>query len=368
MSSTVRLLGSADDVDYFAFPQIGRADAAGSGLQTAGAVLDSCRPDLVHIHGTEMPQSSSFAAVAAERSIPTVVSIQGLVSVIARHLTAFLPPSVVHGVGARPWVRSERVAGMQRSFEAQGRLEVGTLRSVAHVIGRTSWDRACTQQINPTREYHHCDETLRASFYTSRWDARRAVPHSVFVAQGHYPVKGLHLLLEALPTVLRSFPDTVVTVAGQSPIATGWRTPYSRYVSRLADRLGVRKHIRFVGPQTEAEMLAHYLSSQVLVCPSVIENSPNSVAEAMLLGAPVVAAHVGGVPDMLCHGLEGLTYQADAPYMLAHCITTTFTDPDRASEMGEKARRRALARHDPERNARRTLTIYNHVLAERVHR
>jgi glycosyltransferase involved in cell wall biosynthesis len=109
-------------------------------------------------------------------------------------------------------------------------------------------------------------------------------------------------------------------------------------------------------------MLGHYLASHLVACPSTIENSPNSVAEAMILGAPVVAAHVGGVPDMVTHGSDGMTYQADAPYMLAHSISTVFDEPETAARMGARARARAALRHDPDRNARRTAGIYTEIL------
>lgn len=361
---TVRLLGTDGGVEYVSFTPICRRAAGVRGRDVAAQVIDLCRPDVVHIHGTELPHSASFAAVAAGRGIPTVVSVQGLVSFYARHLTAFLPPTVVHGVGTRPWVRSERVIGMQRAFVEQGRLEQQTLRAVGHAIGRTTWDRTCVGQVNPSLRYHHCDETLRPTFYGARWQAEDARPHTIFVSQGHYPVKGLHLLLHALPAVLNRFPDTVVTVAGQSPVAAGRRSPYFRHLLGLLAEMEIADHVRFVGPRDESQMLQHYLSSSLVACPSVIENSPNSVAEAMLLGMPVVAAYVGGVPDMVTNGVNGLMYQADAPYMLAHAITTVFDDPAAARAMGGRARERALVRHDPERNARRTLDIYTGILDE----
>ena len=361
-SESVRALGSEGGVDYVAFPTMGRRVTKNAGREIAVEILKNYRPDLVHIHGTEMPHSQSFAAECAARKVPTVVSIQGLVSVYATHLEAHLPTSVVHGLSTRPWVRSDRVAGLRRSFEAQGRLERATLQLVTHVIGRTTWDFACTGQINSERHYHHCDETLRASFYDARWRWEDVRPHSIFVAQGHYPIKGLHLLLQALPVVVARFPDALVTVAGQSPVEPRQRTPYSRYIARLVRDFRLGEHVRFVGPQTEAQMVAHYMASHVVACPSTIENSPNSVAEAMLLGAPVVAAHVGGIPDMVTHAADGLTYQADAPYMLAHSILKMFDSPDAAAEMGARARDRAMLRHDPERNARRTAEIYSDIL------
>ena len=364
-ADTVRTLGTVEGTKYIGFPTIRRRAAAGRGREIAARVIAAAAPDLIHIHGTELPHSLPFALAADGLSVPAVVSIQGLVSVIAQHMTAFLPPSVVHGVGTRPWVRSDRVAGLRRSFELQGRLERETLGSVSHVIGRTTWDRVCTEEINPNRHYHHCEETLRPSFYSKVWRLDDARPHSVLVGQGHYPIKGLHLLLAAMPAVVSRFTDTVVTVAGDSPVA-GRRTPYARHLARLIRDFGLGEHIRFVGPQTEAEMLAHYRRTYVVACPSVIENSPNTVAEGMLMGVPVVAAHVGGVPDLLTHGLQGLTYQSDAPYMLANSLVTLFENSECAVELGAQARLVAQRRHDPHTNARRTVQIYTDILDEEM--
>jgi glycosyltransferase involved in cell wall biosynthesis len=361
-SDAVSALGSEAGVEYVAFPAVRRRHAMTRGREVAAEILETQRPDLVHVHGTEMPHALSFAAECAYRDVPAVVSIQGLITFIAQHLTAYLPNSVVYGPSTRPWVRSDRVAGLRRAFQAEARLERETLRLIPHVIGRTTWDFACTGQISPERQYHHCDETLRPSFYQARWHWEDVRPHSILVAQGQHPIKGLHLLLQALPAVLTRFPDTLVRVAGQSPLDRCQRTPYSRYIARLLRDSRLEDHVRFVGPQSETEMLAHYLSSHVLVCPSTIENSSNSVAEAMLLGAPVVAAHVGGIPDMITHATDGFTYQADAPYMLAHLIMTMFGDPEAASVMGTRARERALVRNNPERNARQTAAIYTSIL------
>ena len=82
----------------------------------------------------------------------------------------------------------------------------------------------------------------------------------------------------------------------------------------------------FTGPLDEEKICQRYLRSHVFVCPSSIENSPNSLGEAMILGVPCIASYVGGIPDMLKDREEGLLYQHNAPYMLAHHICEIFED------------------------------------------
>ena len=106
-----------------------------------------------------------------------------------------------------------------------------------------------------------------------------------------------------------------------------------------------------------------YLQSNVFVLPSTIENSPNSLGEAMLLGVPCVAADVGGVSTMLRPG-EGYVYPSTAPYMLAHYIMEVFRMEERAEEMGALARQHALKTHAPEENLNRLLEIYREIAGE----
>ena len=65
-------------------------------------------------------------------------------------------------------------------------------------------------------------------------------------------------------------------------------------------------------------MCEQYLKANVFVLPSAIENSPNSLGEAMMLGTPTVVSDVGGVKNMIDHEKEGYVYQPDASYMIAY--------------------------------------------------
>jgi len=97
------------------------------------------------------------------------------------------------------------------------------------------------------------------------------------------------------------------------------------------------------------------------VLPSTIENSPNALGEAMLLGVPCVASDVGGVITMMNHGTEGYVYPSTAPYMLAHYIKKIFAQAEQAAALGNEARSHARRIHDPEKNLRDLLAIYHEI-------
>ena len=106
-----------------------------------------------------------------------------------------------------------------------------------------------------------------------------------------------------------------------------------------------------------------YLDANVFALPSTIENSPNSLGEAMLLGVPCVAADVGGVRNLMCPG-EGYVYQSTAPYMLADAIMQVFEQQEQAAEMGRRARTHALQTHDPDKNLQDLLAAFQKVAGE----
>ena len=108
-------------------------------------------------------------------------------------------------------------------------------------------------------------------------------------------------------------------------------------------------------------MCDRFLKSHVFVSPSSIENSPNSVGEAMLLGVPVVSSDVGGVKNLLTHGEEGFVYPYDEPYMIAHYVCHLFGDDALAQTLSEHARAHAAHTHNREENLQKMLEIYREI-------
>ena len=332
--------------------------------------LRDFQPDVIHIWGTEYGHCLAMVNAAEKAGMleRVVISIQGLCSVITRHYCEGLPERVCHSSTLRDLLRWDNIIQQQKKFRQRGELEVKALQKVSHVIGRTDFDRAVTHQCNPDIQYHFCNETLRAPFYQDQWSYAAARKHRIFASSCLYPVKGFHYLLEALPLVLREFPDAAVSVAGDSFFAANFQRKlrqeyYDRYLARLCEEKGLKDKIEFLGDLDAEEMKRAYLRSNVFVLPSSIENSPNSLGEAMLLGVPCVAADVGGVRNMLKEG-EGRVYPSTAPYLLAQDIMEVFRMEEQAEEMGKLARQHAGKTHDPEENRNRLLDIYREIAGE----
>lgn len=286
-------------------------------------ILISENPDVVHMFGTEYPYALALAK-ACERTKKTnalLVNIQGLVSVYEKHYFAGIPDRVAKGFTIKELIRGNSVWLQKRDFKKRGMYETRILKTSKYVIGRTEWDKACVNQINRNITYLTCNEIMRDSFYTHRWVYKNCKKRTIFISQGNYPIKGLHYAVEALGIVKKYFPDALLVVAGENiyektkRIRT--RTNYGRYIKSLILKTGLKDSIHFIGSIPERKMVCEYLSANVFVSASSIENSSNSVSEALLLGVPVVSADVGGISSLIDHDRTGYLYPFDEPYMLA---------------------------------------------------
>lgn len=320
-------------------------------------------PDLVHIHGTEYSHGLAYLNVCGSDKV--VVSLQGVKSAIAPFYCAGLTKAQVYlNTTFRDVIRGN-IYSQQRRFYQSGEIEKEILRKVKHIIGRTSWDKAHAWAINPEAQYHFCNETLRSEFYDgSIWEYDKCEKHTIFLSQAGYPLKGLHQVLHAMPLVLRLYPEAKIKVAGAditrySTIIDKLRiSGYGKLIRGMIHHMHLENHIEFLGPLNAHQMKLAYLSSNVFVCPSSIENSPNSLGEAQLLGVPCVAAYVGGVPDMM-RGDEEFLYRFEEVEMLAEIICKIFADSK--TKKYNSAIQIASERHNAKKNVSQLMHIYKSV-------
>lgn len=327
-------------------------------------VKEQVQPDIVHIHGTEYTHGLAYInACGSER---VVVSIQGLKSGIAPYYCAGLSWREVYGNLTFHDLIKGSIYSEQKAFKNTAKYEREKLCKVSHIIGRTSWDKSHVWAINPNANYYVCNETLRSEFYDeSKWCYDKCEPYSIFLSQGSYPLKGFHQVLKAMPLILQRYPNTIIRIAGSDITYNKglWGvlhfTGYGKIVKRLINKYHLKDKVTFLGPLSAQQMKTEYLRCNVFVCPSSIENSPNSLGEAQLLGMPCVASYVGGIPDMM-NGNEENLYRFEEIEMLAERVCHIFANNEKQIDM----RSRAFARHNPKENANQLYKIYNIILGQ----
>lgn len=364
--------GHVSNIYYYALPMnkaIAKVDT--KQIKYFEQLIKSFQPDIIHIWGTEYMHT--FFAVSAVKNLGmldrTVLDLQGLVSVYARHYYGYIEPNEIRIPTIKNIYFRDSLQRQRKNFILRGKYEIESIKMVKHVMGRTDWDYACAKQINPDVQYHLCNRTLRDSFYKRKWSLAECEKHSLFVTQSQYPLKGFHIAIEALSILVRKWPDAHLYTTGRDILKNDYKerifdSRYECYIRKKIKMFHLENNITFLNRLNEKEICEQFCRTHVSVLPSSIENSPNSVGEAMYLGVPTVAADVGGVKNMLRHEEEGFVYQADAPYMLAYYISRIFENDELAEKFSQNSRAHAMETHNKEKNFAQQLSVYQTILQE----
>lgn len=327
-------------------------------------ICDEFNPDIVHIHGTEF--SHGLACMRSCHELKYIVSIQGLVSVIANYYyygMSFF--DILKNVTFRDIVRMDTIFSGKRKFKNRGEFEKEYIQKTKQIIGRTSLDYAHTKSINPDVNYHFCNESLRDGFYSAdKWKITNKTNHTIFLSQAGYPIKGAHQVIKAAALLKKDFPGIQIRIAGyditaaQSLLQKLRLSGYGNYLRNLINKADLCRSVQFMGSLSENQMIDEYKNAHLFICPSSIENSPNSLGEAQIIGTPTIAAYVGGVPDMIVHGDTGLLYRFEEVEMLAENIRRVFTDDFLAKKLSVNSIAAAEQRHHRQTNLNQILNIY----------
>ena len=335
-------------------------------------IVTKFNPDIVNIEGTEFLHARAMQLSAKNHNIPAVVSLQGILNGQYAYQCGQLPVDDMMFSKSLTNIFSAWIMHLRKTrwYKPRMKPEKEIIENADYILGRTTWDRAHSYAINPNAKYYPCSRILRAPFYEEKWSLEKTERHSIYVGNGYNALKGAHFVVMALPYLIREYPDVKVYIAGYKPFQENdkrsvLKKGYAAYLKKLIYDLGVQDHIEFTGP-LKAPQVAQMLSKvNAYVLCSTIENSPNTLGEAMMVGTPCVSAYVGGVSDMAEDGKEALFYRNDDPKLLAWNLKRIFDSDELALSLSEAGKKKARITHDPERNAQLLIDAYTDILKEK---
>lgn len=336
---------------------------------TSGAFAELSRAesiDAVIIFGTETTHVLNTMELCRCAGIldKTALFAQGIAYACARHYAEGVPEKIIRRYMFRDILRRENIRTEQKKMFKRAETEKQAVELAENFIGRTGFDKAALRMYNQSANYYKCNDILRPAFYDGRWSFDNCEKHRIFISQYYYPLKGFHYLLEAAAILKEKYPDLKIAAAGYNPIQKSVAenelkdSSYIRYIKSLVKRYNLQDNIELLGKIDEEQMKREYLKANVFVLPSTIENSPNSLGEAMMLGVPCVASDVGGVSDFVSHKEDAFVYPSSAPYMLAHYIDEIFSDRNTAERLGSNAKKRAEKDYDREQNIKSLEAVF----------
>lgn len=322
-------------------------------------VIEKVKPDIIHIHGTE----NSFLCIIEKTTIPIVVSIQGNLTVYnykffsgfhGKHLRKKDSKITFKNLlfGWNSYIKGYKTMTKMSMVESKH------LKNANHIIGRTDWDRRITRILAPNSKYLQGEEMLREGFYQSLWDD----PYShgkikLFTTNGNNYYKGFETVCYSLHLLNESGLDVEWRVAGVTKDSL-----INKITRKHLGKNYPEKGLVLLGSLHEDELIKNLQNSHIYIMPSHIENSPNNLCEAMILGMPCIATFAGGTSSMMKDGEEGILVQDGDPWVMAGAIVELLNNPEKAIEMGQNARARALARHDKETISKNLIEVYKSIV------
>jgi glycosyltransferase involved in cell wall biosynthesis len=330
------------------------------------------QPDIIHVHGTEY-----FHGLLTGRkyiNLPAVISIQGIIDIYCQY---FLGNLSIHDLifkrSLRDWIRLDGLIEQKLWWEKRVKWEREIFINNNFFIGRTLWDKSYTNMANPLGVYYHCNEMLRTPFYSGNWKSNKFKPHTIYASSANYPLKGFHILLKAVLLLRKDFPDIEIRVPskelyikhhGVRYLLSGYRaTGYIKYLTEYIKTKNLEKHIVALAPLEDWEVVRELEHAHVFVLPSFIENSPNSLSEAMIVGTPSVVSFTGGIPSMVKDGESALCFPLGDSVLLAHQIRRIFNDINLAYTLSLNGQKQAHTRHCRSDIIKRQLEIYTSILS-----
>ncbi len=303
-------------------------------------IVQQVNPDVIHIHGTE----DNFGLIQEFICKPTVISIQGLLSpYLEKYFSGIskFDAFLYEGVVAKALFNSASV--YYNIMNKRGGQERIILSMSNYILGRTDWDRRITRVLSPKSKYFVGNEMLRTLFYSNNWSKKRVAnePFRIITTMTGGLYKGLESIVKTAQILCEN--DSIKfewIVIGQTEADS-----LAKIVKRWLKVDFKSLNIHLVGLKSEQELVDSLSKADIYCQVSHIENSPNSVCEAMLLGMPIVATYAGGTDSIVENKKEGLLVQDGDPYSIAGAILELFFDYEKSLYLANNARAKAKERH-----------------------
>lgn len=323
-------------------------------LQSNLQVIEEVKPDVIQVFGTEM----DYGLICGVTNVPVIIHIQGILHPYLYQLTKLPIPYweqlKVHSL--IDYIKGNTLNDGLKIFQRRTKVEQQILNSCRYLIGRTHWDKRVAGILAPQAEYFHCDELLRDIFFQGQWLGNKTATIQIVSTISNPLYKGHDTLIATCQVLHAAGIDFIWHVIGINEHNSSYALFYKSQTTEFAHRLQLH------GQLTPAQILEQLQNADVYVHPSHIENSSNSLCEAMAVGMPVIALNVGGNDSMIQQEIDGVLVPDNDPYVLAAAIYEIKQNPERAVRLANQAKQTASRRHNPVAVVSQLKQIYNDLI------
>lgn len=322
------------------------------------SILEDFKPDVIHIFGTE----SWFCHVIKMTNKPCVVHIQGL---LLPCFNAYLPSGISKfDLINNDWIETLKGISLwhdHQIFHKKSKREYQFFKQISFFMGRTLWDKSISGLLTTNSKYFHIDEVLRDKFYTaSPWKFTNSNKTIITSTLSDALYKGLDFVIKTCNLLANEnfeFEWRIIGVTNNSKSL--------KLLKRIFKSQYPSVYINLLGIKNTDEIIEYLYETTLYVHPSYIDNSPNSLCEAQIMGVPVIATNVGGVSSLIENGKNGYLVPANDPYFLAAKIVQLSKDHTDLNNISMQARIDAHNRHSKENIQNQIISIYNNLASSK---
>lgn len=317
-------------------------------------VVRDFHPDIVHCFGSEY----AYAYLQQEiPEIPVVVHMQGFLNIYnATEIQALRVRDYYKLYHYNP-LKIGHFKFRYSKLRIYDEMEREIMRLNRYFMGRTEWDANIVRYYSPQAQYFHCPEAIRKEIKQSprRWKFQPSKTMRIVSISSASALKGNGIILQTARFLKSQGFDFHWRVAGNPDTFRLFES-----ITGISHKEVNIELIGFIDAVTVARELA---DAEVYVHSAIIDNSPNSLCEAQLIGCPVVTSFVGGIPQLVEEGKTGIFYPYNEFHTLAFRLMSLHNDRATLERLSQNEIESSHRRHDETSIAQRITEIYQTILS-----
>lgn len=322
-------------------------------------VIEDFKPDIIHCFGTERWH---YGLMAKEVKVPFVIHIMGFMNIYDP-----MDEIVLHEHDYIKYFNYNPIKYLihKREYKTKHEnqeLERGVMTANKYFMGRTEWDKNIVKYYSPGSTYYHCEEAIRDEIYNSpvKWKFHSRKKIRLITIGNAGSLKGNEMMLRAAWLLKKQF-----------HVDFEWLYTSDEYQLSFFEKVIGIKHddvnIKLIGRLSASEIVTQLADADFYIHPAIIDNSPNTVCEAQLIGTPIISTNAGGIPSLIEDGKTGFLYPYSEPHALAFKIMNLVGNKEVLEKVSENEYCVSHNRHNPENIAKNINNIYEYIISDYNH-
>lgn len=316
--------------------------------------IDDFKPDIIHCFGSEWP----YGAIVNDVDIPVVIHMQGFLNIYNMSQEMAVSKYDQFKDAIFNPLKLYRLATTRKNERSKVDFERKLMVANHYFMGRTEWDKNICKYFSPGSKYYHVSEAIRPDIYDAvkLWHDTGGSLRLITITQAGY-LKGNEIILRAAKILKEDL-----------GLNFEWRVAGNKSLFRIFEKkTGIKAanvNVNLIGMIDSSQIVEELSSALFYIHPAIIDNSPNSLCEAQLVGCPVIASNVGGIPQLVEDGKTGFLYPYNEPYALAFIIRNLMEERERLSEISKQEIVFAKKRHDPDAIFKDVVETYADIITD----